>query len=427
VTTLRNRSAVAFTAAAALAIGMIPAALTSSSILAAGEERTTVDPGAVQLEPMVLTTDASQGTVSWNGITETFTGGQQCEVQWPEGEPTLLELTGSITNGGPAVAGFRDGQIGIYEPSADGSPTNASQCFRVDAESFELAEVLTVSLGDNPSLTETFGSQTSPILAKSATITYAVQSQSGTFDVTAGDSPTAGSPVSWGEQGKRPKPGTEFSFTIARPDGELFSTFSLEPALGSFSLTSVTLDLYSQADANLCTPGSPNGSNTISADNAEVVYLGNGDQSANCFSVLLDAEPTEVVFRYPLDQAPATAQFLYTIDWTTTGSPTPSATLPAPWIDFEIGDPNETELPFCPDDLYEIVDGQRVSGPSVDEADFQAFNSDNQTFPDFDVNELDGGIKQYACVDTRSAPAVSLDTTEITDTVFVIGDARMRL
>jgi hypothetical protein len=37
------------------------------------------------------------------------------------------------------------------------------------------------------------------------------------------------------------------------------------------------------------------------------------------------------------------------------------------------------------------------------------------------------GIKQYACIDTRSAPVVSAGLIEITDTVFAIGDLRMRL
>ena len=131
--TSTRRSVTALTAAAALALGALPAVFTSTSILASGEEPATVESGT-GAGSVVLSTTSSQGTVTWRDQTQTFTGGQQCEVTPGEDSDPVLDITGTIIDEAAgvartAVAGFRDGLIGVFEV-ADGGPNNASQCFR---------------------------------------------------------------------------------------------------------------------------------------------------------------------------------------------------------------------------------------------------------------------------------------------------------
>ena len=436
--TVRRRGATALTAAIALALGGIPAAFTTSSILAAGEGTTTLDAGAVDVESMVFKANGSQGAVTWNGITETFTGGQQCEIIWAGGAPTLMELSGSTRDGSPAVAGFRDGQIGVFEPSGDGTPTNASQCFRIDSDSFELSEVLTVGLGSNPALLESFGNTQSPILATSADVRYKINSQRGAFTFGAG---TTTQKEEWGNTGKRPKPGTEFTATFAMPENSNFSSLTLASESGSFSVVEVILHLESQRDATICNEGNLAGPYQYRDGTTTVSYLGDADGTDSCFGVKLTSGGREYTWLKPLTVSPD-AQFVFEQTWTLDSPPTPAFTLPVATIDFELELPDpdgegtipsgEEPLLFCPDFLYPEGDPARELALITDADTLEALDEEYDMVDD--VPGVDGSQgTQFSCIDKKSRTTrIELPTSDdpgglkVEDKIFLIGDAKYR-
>ena len=112
---------------------------------------------------LTLATTSEQGTVTWSEsdeVTQAFTGGQFCAITDTPGSDELLRLSGTLGTGTTArdgIAGFRGGEVGVFEFD------NASQCFRVDAGSFTATETLVLALGGD--LRDTFGQ----LLATSAT------------------------------------------------------------------------------------------------------------------------------------------------------------------------------------------------------------------------------------------------------------------
>ena len=432
---IRRSGITALTAAIALALGAIPVALTVPSIVGSGEASTTLTaateltPGAISAGAVVLTTTSSKGIITYNGAIQEFTGGQQCEVTPIAGGANLLTITGSVgdTQSGTARAGFRDGDIGVFE-TATSTPDNASQCFRVDAGSTTLEETLTLELpADGPYSDAPFSAR---LLAESATVDARVgNTRSGSIKIflqnAIGTWVEQGTPATWSNA----KSGTRITFPNLRGS---FKGIRLKATSGSFSLRGATFDLVSQADETFCSDGNatnPAGTNEIEVANTLVKYLGNADGGdPTCFGVQLTSFDREVRFLKPLTVAPD-AQFLYTITWTLPGSATPGALIAGPRIDFElpltITEEDFTDLPFCPDSLYTIVNGVRTAGPDIGAYTGTGGFKANTTFIDFDDNDPTDTEKQYACVDTRSAPIVSEDRITVDDTIFVVGDARM--
>jgi hypothetical protein len=99
---IRKSGITALTAAIALSLGAVPVALTVPSIVASEEAVTVVTPatdltpGAISAGKVSLSTTSSKGTVTFKGMTQEFTGGQQCEVTPIAGGSRLLSSAMSI-------------------------------------------------------------------------------------------------------------------------------------------------------------------------------------------------------------------------------------------------------------------------------------------------------------------------------------------
>ncbi len=302
--------------------------------------------------------------------------------------------------------GFKDDSIGVIETS------NALLCNKVDFVSFSSTETLELKLGADLK----FAGQ--PVAASSASLDIEVRSffgskakvqataklgavTVGTFELTQGSAS-----CNVADNGN-------CKWDIA-PTG-LFDTLQLKTVKGSFSLEGgadagtapTTFDLVGDVETVFtCEPGT-----TLVDGTTSVEYVGSVTPG-QCvdFGATLTSGDTQVQFLKPLDVDP-TAQFVLDVDWKLPGSPTPSTSLLPAFVDFEVGAPNETELQFCPS--YVVIQGNGSLGIS----DINLLTEDYE--PD-----LRG--KQFACISTRSA-TVSATEVIISDTIFLIGDAKMRL
>jgi hypothetical protein len=439
---IRKSGITALTAAIALSLGAVPVALTVPSILASGEGSTTSTAGATgATSTLTLATTSSKGTVTWSGsdtLTQSFAEGSAdfCGITDTPGSADLLELTGTIGDGIDkgltGVAGFRGGEIGVYELS------NASQCFRVDAGSFTLKETLNLALGED--LAETLGVNTEvPLLADSAG--FSLTKQPGDLNVTWKallDGKQQGTGM-WSSP-KRVKTTSVVPPLIAPKDkaGKVlpFDEVQLTAEAGSFSLTGASFTLIADVDATFCDPdtvkgGSVDGAvNTLTKENATVTYLGNVDGTSSCFGVRLNTDSDEVQFLKPLTVA-RDAEFIFDIAWELEGAGiedaewVPDVTLPAVFIDFELrfdedGKPIipavEHELPFCPSLLFD--DSGNLTG--LPEGKTPADLPE-----DLETDAIPGaeGV-QYACIGSRNLDALVPFT--VVDQIYLIGDANFR-
>jgi hypothetical protein len=415
----RRRTATALTAAAALALGVLPAAFTASSLLATAPGPTTLTPGAVSAGSVVLSTTSEKGTISWNGQTQEITGGQQCEVT--SSGASLLKITGSVGEGQSGVAGFRDGDIGVFEASAPASsPNNAAQCFRVDSGSFTETESLTLALHPDGAFSDApFADR---LHAGSASIDARVaNSRDGVIAVKlldASGTVLKQTPATW----TNAKSGSAISIptTALTIPGGTFDAVRLTATSGSFSVRGATLNLLSQAEQTFC----PNDTITDSdGAGASVTYL--GSSSGACYGVTLYSTDTQVRFLKPKDVAPD-AYFKLSFTWTLLNpGGTPSVTLPETAIDFEVGTTNLTDLPFCEGYVgYTGPTGSpilvRNSAGDLTVADFEAFSNDAR-FADF---EPDSPEKEFACIDARTSE-VTAEQFTVNDTSLVVGDLKV--
>lgn len=450
---IKKSGVTALTAAIALSLGVIPAALTVPSIMAGGTATTTLTPASVGTGTKIeLSTTSAQGKVTGNGKTQLFTGGQQCAVTALD-SVHLLDITGSIgaTQPTPGTPGFRDGDIGVYEVNASSTdPNNASQCFRVDYGSFTNEESLTVALGDDPGYIDApFGQ----LLAGSASVGIYAKTQSGQVEVTLLDG--AGKPISalplkdttWSKTKLGSKINLASLSAITDSDGRPFDGIRLTALAGSFSLREATFNLVSQADAYMnCTD-----KNTYTnSEGVKVTYTGTADGTAcGVFGITLDrASGTDgqtTTFHKPLTVDPD-AQFVFDVPWDKKSAASPN-TLPKAEIDFEIPDrePVWHELGFCPDYLY--VNGV-ITGLFPPKKTDGTVDTNDPTYPTYVANYNDlrdnldmekppaseaglpgqAGI-QFACIGARNpvfSKAASGFDLQVTDTLYLIGDAQYR-
>ncbi len=433
MSTLPRRTATAITAAAAVAIGVLPVWVTAASLISGGDAPMSLTPAATSAGQVVLSTTSDSGSVTWRDDLQQFIGGQQCEILPADGTDPILAITGSIS--GPdgtirsAAAGFRDGDMGVFEISDSGSsPNNAAQCFRVDAGSFTDFEALTLALDPSGDFSDAPFSDR--LLAEVATVDVRAQSQSGTLEVTFLDASGAAIDVdstpyaetyAWGP---KTKSGSVIPVSaLDLPGGGLFSGIRLTATAGSFSLRGATLDLVSQSDATFCNPGNPAGGTSTYTDGTTTVgYLGNGDESDSCFAVSLTSGDQQFQFLKPLDVS-TDAQFVFDQLWTLERPETPDYALPKAYINFELDASSaDHEMLFCPSWLY--TDGAlELVTDATTLAQLAALDMEP------DVAGIPGSLgTQFACIDPGSRRTwIAPDGLKVEDRIFLIGDAKMSM
>lgn len=373
---------------------------------------------------LTLSTTKKAGVVEWEDLRQEFTSNPlgQCQMMPVPGSPELLNFVGYVGNLSSS-AGFKKGQIGVYEiKKQNGPPWNAKQCDEVDDGSFGKSETLGVHLGSDAA--DTFGA----LVATSATLQLVAHSDKGSLVATLVDaegSSLGTRSIDWKKNGAI---STKGAFT-----GE-FSGILLKVTKGSFSLTGAAFEVASQADDFFCTEGSDD---TFTNDEGvTVTFIGNADESpCEGFGIKLGRDgDAQVHFIKPLDVNPE-AQFIFTVPWDTitfAALSAPSA-LPPVLIDFEVpasNGPTEHEMPYCPDYLFDGT-GALVGMPDTSSPGYPAARDDldsRDMEPDIDgVLQTTG--TQLACIGDRDANVAKaagpgFDVT-VTDQIYLIGDARM--
>jgi hypothetical protein len=439
LTALASAVAVALTAIpfSGFASGPVVEAPQTTSIVQASTATTT------SAGTLVLSTTSAKGTVTYDGMTQEFSEANQCQIVQAPGAPELLLLEG-IVGGAAGTAGFRNGDIGVYERDTEGDgSSNAAQCFRVDAGSFEGSETLGLTVGADAE--DQFGR----LLATSATVQVVAQSRSGKLSATLvdadGNAVEPAQTIMW--RGRQS--GSAITTpTFERPDSAtspFFSGIRLTAVDGAFSVRGATFELASQSDATFCADGTAGGTFT-NAEGVKVIHLGNADGTAcTAFGIRLGrAEDAQVWFTKPLD-VDNEAQFIFEIPWDTVPLPDPiepatltlGSALPPAFIDFEV--PGVTpilhEMPYCPDYLFNAA-GELVGMPAVTSAEYEAAREDldgrdmEPLQKDADNNEVLQTVgTQFACIGDRDAQVVKADgdgyDVLTTDLVYLIGDAKM--
>lgn len=416
----RRAGRTALAAAIALGVVAVPAAAITAPTLLSGQTQAAIMPTAASAGSLVLSTTSESGVVEWNLLRQEFSEENQCRIVQAAGTPDLLTLRGLVgdTSG---TAGFRNGDIGVYERDDEGNgSSNAAQCFRVDDGSFEGSETLVLRLGADA--VDDFGA----LVATRATVEVFRNSKSGSVlvELVQPDGTVVeATPISWG--GGRPG-----SLVPSSAYTGVFTEIRLTADTGSFSLRGAQFDLASEADFTFCLDGQSGGS-YASEDGVTVTHLGNADGTAcTAFGIRLTGTDTaRVWFIKPLDVDPE-AQFVFEVPWNTVAWPAlkPGSELPQAFIDFEDTDPpTEIEMPYCPDYLFNAA-GELVglNGSSVD---------DRVALAALDmVDDVQGDIRtegtQFACIGDRDATVEKSTSGSgydvgITDLVYLIGDARM--
>lgn len=423
---LKSTGFTALWAALAVAGASLPFSGSVVSGLPPGPALTTVASTApVSAGTLTLSTDKWTGVVTWGELRQEFSSGGKgnCEMKPEAGSDDLLDFVGHIGKLSSS-AGFKHGQIGVYEfKKQGGAPWNAAQCSEVDAVSFTKSETLGVHLGSDAQ--DTFG----PLVATSATLDLVANEAKGSWKGSAvatlvdAEGDVVGTrTLTWKEKGSISTGG---AFT-----GE-FSGILIKVTQGSLSLKGAVLEVASQADDFFCTEGSDD---TFTNDEGVTVeFIGNADGSAcEGFGIKLGRDgDAQVHFIKPLDVNPE-AQFIFTVPWDTASLTTPSA-LPAVFIDFEVPyphGPTEHEMPYCPDYLFD-ENGELVGMPDAGSAGYDDARDD---LDGRDMEPDQAGVlqtlgTQFACVGARD-PDISKSSgpgfeAAITDTIYLIGDARM--
>lgn len=410
-------------AAAALPVGSLGsgagAVVTPLRTTVAAVQTPVVSSAPVSAGTLTMTTSKTKGLVQWGGLSQGFASSPlgNCRLVSTEGSAALLDFVGQIGNL-TSSAGFKNGSIGVYEFKHQGGPPwNAAQCNEVDDGSFTSSETLGVHLGSDAE--DTFGA----LIATRATLQLVANTSKGSLRATlVDDSGNALSTrsITWSKKGAI----DAGSFT-----GE-FSGILLKVTKGSFSLTGASFDVASQADDFFCTEGSDD---TFTNDEGvTVTFIGNADGSpCEGFGIKLGRDgDAQVHFIKPLDVNPE-AQFIFTVPWDTVVLTEPSM-LPEVFIDFEVpypNGPNEREMPYCPDYLFDET-GTLVGMPDASSPEYASARLDLDS-RDMEKPEIEGVLQtlgtQFACIGVRDAGMFAGPDFEatITDTIYLIGDARM--
>ena len=394
--------------AASLPLGGLSSGLLSlAPSIAPAAGVTTAAGGPTSAGKITLSTSKDKGVVTWGAVKQEFGNSPlgNCVLTPKPGTKSLLDFVGHIGSISSS-AGFKEGLIGVYEFNKQGGPPwNAAKCDQVDAGSFTPSETLGVHLGSDAK--DTFGA----LVATKGTLQLLAKSKPGSAVATLVDAEgnaLSSESISWRKTGA-------LNLTV---QGE-FSGILLKVTKGGLSLTGATFDVASQADHFFCTPGSDDP--FTNEDGVTVEFIGNADGSpCEGFGIKLGRDgDAQVHFIKPLDVNPE-AQFIFTVPWDTVPLSEPSM-LPEVLIDFEESVPPKlTEMPYCPDYLFND-EGELVGLDETSSRDVR----DELVSEDM-VDDLEG--TQFACVGGRDVDITKAETgfeASITDTIYLIGDARM--
>lgn len=432
-------------------------ALTASLVLATGAAvvvPASANPETIMIDGGTLTFDGGSNKISYTGseysgsdqglTTSTLlpaVGAANCDLNAAADGP-LLSLTGYL--GVPSVTsklrvGYKAGSLGVNEETD-------SLCSRVDAISrTSKTEYLDVALSNK---LVNYGGRR--LLAKAASLDIEVK-QSGLFNSTKAKIEAIallkgvpqGTPFNLIQGSGTNTPTTFYcavndtkncQWNIAAPvvDGKpvfYFDTLRLKAVSAGFSLEGgsdsatdvnakkTTFALVSEVDKELSCEDP-----TLSAGTTTVKYVGNADgDECGSFGAIITSLDDGVRLVKSQEVDPS-AQFMIDIPWTTENvDGDPSPTIPDTFIDFEIGEgTEETALLFC-SAFPEAILGTSLDG-DLEILDFGAFNTD-ANFPDFDG---DSDAKEFACIDTRDEITITESEITYTDSIFVIGDLRIK-
>lgn len=403
--------------AASFPLGGLSAGLLglAPSVAPAASVTTVASSAPISAGTITLSTSHHKGVVTWGDVKQEFGNSPlgNCVLTPKPGTKSLLDFVGY--NGKiSSSAGFKKGFVGVYTFSTQGGPpSNAAHCEQVDDGGPKPSnEMLGVHLGADAK--DTFGA----LVATKATLQLVANSNKGSAVATLVDAESnalSTKTVSWTKKGT-------LTLTV---NGEL-SGILLKVTKGSFSLKGATFDVASQADDFFCTPGSDD--TFTNDDGVTVEFIGNADGSAcEGFGIKLGRDgDAQVHFIKPLDVNPE-AQFIFAVPWDTIALISPSM-MPPVLIDFEVPEPygpNEHEMPFCPDYLFNgpTLVGMPSPYPGA-RADLDS--RDMET-------DVEGVIQtigtQFACIgdrdtDISKSSGPGFEAT-ITDLIYLIGDARM--
>lgn len=422
----RRVSRMALAATIALGVVAVPAAAITAPALLAGaaQSQAAVLPAADSAGVLRLSTTSAVGTVTWNGKQQQLSGGRQCKIVPTAGSDDLLAFTGFMGST-PGTAGFRGGNIGVFEFDGEGDgPNNAAQCSQVDAASFVATETLGLDLGDD--LRDVFG----PLAATSATVSLIAQSRDGSAAVTligANGAPDVTLPtITW----KRLKTGAVIDVGGALAGGVdfTFSGIRLKALSGNLSLRGATFTLQSGADGVLGCESANNSASVAASGTGpgvDLTRLPNADGST-CVMVpytlraTVDGDGVRTVQFLKSLEEQTEAQFI--LDFVYTVSPANTGVLTSPLlpptettIDYEQGTPNEIPLRWCPD-VTTDVDGSQTGIANV---------LTNTAAPDQE-SALTG--KQFTCILSQTATVADGDPDNVTveQRVYLLGDAAYR-
>jgi hypothetical protein len=461
--TVRRRGATALTAAIALALGGIPAAFTTSSILAAGEGTTTlesaeaggsayVDAGwlAVQTGATNRTTFTKTSLPTTTEVENLYgvsSGPNGCLLSTSSTklvqDESLLTISGHAPGSTkPDAASLANGSIGAAEKKS------GTSCSEVDSPD----ETLTLAL--NPAQVK---GHTGPMVASSASLdldlkgsvqllaTASLRGQpAGTFELNgpgftgtniAGATLFLCPATTAADSGSDSGPNDNCRWPISDPswlpdggDDHYFDTLVITTLSGSFSLEGGADGVVEPAPPAPFPAGSSvfelaeqyesviNCGETVEElaieagePNIKVTRLGEGSEADCDVSVpyTLSNFFQKAQFLKPLDAA-LQAEFRVEITWTAPAGTGP-ADLDATTIDFEEGE-GEKPMAWCPAPAYD-ADGllTGIAGTISD------------------MSGLDG--TQFSCLATREASVERLggvDTVTADEQIYLLGDAAWR-
>ena len=420
----RRAGRTALAAVIALGVVAVPAAALTAPTLTGGAPAAAVASSLpVSAGKIVLSTTSSKGTVTYGGMTQEFREQSQCRIV-PIGEaPDLLTIRGFLGDE-PGSAGFRNGELGVYERDDEGDgASNASQCFRVDDASFEGTETLGLKLGAEVL------EATLPLVASQAAVSLVRNSKSGTVSVELldADGKVVGDDT-FGWQGGKPGSGIPTG-VLAVEDG-VFAEVRLTATSGSFSLTDATFDLVYAGGVLDCLDEPVVLEGDEGGPAVTLRRLNNADPAEDCELIpyTLSNDDDQVQFLKPLDEQ-ISAQFILDVVWTVSPANTdwesPDPLLPETEIDYEADNDQGTlfadpvTLRWCPD--LEVDGSKNPTGITnvLDPSNLAVVDQVGEEF-------LEG--KQFTCLVSQNARVVDGDPDYVTlaQQIYLLGDAVYR-
>ena len=466
--TLRNRAITAVTAVAALAIGVVPAAFTATSILASGEEATTSVAPAASLDTpprLVLETGASNRVFLDSNRDGLLNSGES--AQGLAGDPRtcllvsderLLAFKGSFTGqrGSADPASFAVGSLGVAEKKT------GTSCYQVDTPS---GDALTLSPGADLAGSYLFDSaaldldlkQSAAILATAfrdadgdglleageVVRTYELQSGASVGRTSSADEVFKECKVS-ADSGPDSGSSDNCRWPIdSVGDGRVFDALVLKALVGSFSLEGgadgapTGASVFELAYGELCVGDTRTLEATGTSPGVTVTRLGDaGTQTGECFVYRFEHAGQGAELTKRLEDS-ASAQFVFDFVWTVEADTTVNddavedGLVNRTTVDFDgSGDGDgPTPLSSCPDLTTTTVGG--IAFPVVSNI---ALNDNAKDLAkDYPIADdpatvgINEDTKQFACIVSQSIdPIPGTNNVEVTERIYAYGDILLK-